>query len=299
MVALIYGANYIISKEILDPGYVQPVGLVCLRVVFATLIFSAFSFWRVKKQVERADIPLLIVCAILGVIINQVFFMKGLKLTRPINASLIITTIPIIVLIGSAVIWQEKINIRKILGIISGLLGAIIIITYGQEVAFTGPGLIGDVMIFINAVSFGIFLVLVKKLLVKYHTFLVMAWIFAISCVVIVPLGLSEVQIISWERLSGDIILFLIYVIVLTTFVTYALNTYALKKIDPSIVGIYIYAQPFIAASLAIMLGKDQLTWSKLLAGVFIFAGVYLVSFQTSKKDQLERKICKSSNTLQ
>ena len=283
LVALIYGANYIISKEILDPGQVRPVGLVCLRVVFAAILFSVFSVFRGRQHIEKKDFPLIIVCSVLGVIINQLLFMQGLKLTKPINASLIITMVPIIVLMGSAIIWHEKINLRKILGIFSGLTGAVIVIAYGQEVAFQGPGLVGDVMILFNAMSFGIFLVLVKKLLIRYDPFLVMAWVFTLAAIAIVPLGIQDVLEISWQTLSIEIILFIFYVIVFTTFVTYALNTYALKRINPSIVAVYIYAQPFIATSIAVILGKDQLTMGKCLAGLFIFVGVYLVSFKPDK----------------
>ena len=164
-VALIYGANYSIAKIVLDDGYIQPVGFILLRNIVAIIFFWAFHSWYIKERVEKKDLPLLLLCGIFGIAINQIFFFSGLKFTTPINASLIMLMTPILVLITSAFILKEKITWQKVLGIALGILGAVLLVTYGKQLSFAQSQLKGDLMILINAISYAIYLVMVKTLL--------------------------------------------------------------------------------------------------------------------------------------
>ncbi len=278
LVALFYGANYTIAKVVLDDGYIGPKGFIIMRVVAAFLFFTLFHFLFIKEKVDKADFGRLVLCGIFGVAINQIFFFSGLKFTTPINASLMMMTTPILVLLSSAFLIGERITLLKIIGIIMGISGATALITYGKEVSFQSSQLLGDLFILINAASYGIYLVVVKPLMQKYHPITVVRWVFSIGLVLVIPFGWSELSVVEWSSFSQHVWLAVLYVLIFSTILTYLFNAYALKIVNPSVVSIYIYLQPLIAAVIALIFVKDELTWYKIVAAVFIFAGVYLVS---------------------
>ena len=283
LVSLIFGANYSIAKIVMDDNYLQPLAFILLRVASGLFLFWIFHRFFVQERIERKDLRLLFLCAVFGVAINQTFFFAGLKLTTPINASLILTTTPILVLLISAGVLKEKITWIKLLGISLGATGAVLLITYGQNLHFSQQGLKGDLLVLINACSYALYLVLVKKLMKKYHPLTVVKWVFFFGFFLVLPVGWKQLQEADWHQFSPGIWVAVIYVLVFTTFLAYLLNAYALAAVSPSIVSIYIYLQPFLATIIALALGKDQLTLVKVLAGGLIFMGVFLVSFKFGK----------------
>ena len=121
LVNLIYALNYSIAKDVM-PDYIGPSGFILLRVIGGSLLFFLTYIFFIKENVELKDIVRLLFCGLFGVAINQLFFFEGLNLTTPINAAIIMTVSPILVIIFSAIIIKEKITIRKLLGIFWGLL---------------------------------------------------------------------------------------------------------------------------------------------------------------------------------
>lgn len=282
LVALIYGANYTIAKVVLDEGYIQPLGFILMRVMSGLVLFSLVHAIFIKEKIERKDIGKLIICGLFGVAINQMFFFKGLKLTTPINASLIMTTCPIIVLVTSAIILKEKVTSQKILGILLGASGAIVLIAYGQKVQFQRNQALGDLMILINSTSYGIYLVLVKSLMKKYHPITVVKWVFSFGILFVFPFGIEQLSLVDWNSFSTNIWIAVVYVLLFTTFLAYLLNAFALKAVHASTASTYIYLQPLLATLIAIIVGGDQLVPIKLISGLLIFLGVYLVSAKTT-----------------
>lgn len=282
-VAMIYGANYTIAKIVLDGEHIQPLGFILLRVIVGTFLFWCFHVLMVRERLRRKDMGKVILCSVFGVAINQMFFFSGLKWTTPINASLIMTTTPILVLIVSAMLIGERITNRKILGITLGATGAILLISYGEKIAFGGQRLIGDLLILINASAYGIYLVLVKSLMEKYHPVTVITWVFTFGCLFVFPFGIQDLFEVNWDTFDNTIWLAVIYVLLGTTFLAYLLNAYALKLANASLVSVYIYLQPMLASLIAILSGKDHINAPKLSAAILIFVGVYLVSIQKRK----------------
>ena len=278
-VALIYGANYSIAKLVLDDNALGPNGFIVLRVSAALVLFSIFHWIFIKEKVERKDLKALFICSIFGVCINQLIFFTGLKYTSPIHASLIMTLIPMVVLIVSVLLLQEVITINKILGIVFGAAGAIALVLMGKEVAYYPNYVLGDLLILINVTSFSLFLVLVKPLMKKYHPMTVMKIVFTFGWFLVLPFGLKDLTEADWQHFDWVIWASIFYVLVFTTFLTYLFNGYALSKVNPTVVSVYIYLQPFIATVIALILGKDILTMPKIGAGMLIFLGVFFISF--------------------
>jgi len=285
---LIYGANYSIAKQVM-PEFIKPFGFIVIRVLVSAMIFWVISIFIRDNKVEKRDLIRLFFCALFGVAINQLLFFKGLDLSSPINASLMMTTNPIMVLIAASLLIRERITGKKIAGIAIGIMGATLLLLWGKEFSFQNASVTGDLFVLINSMSFGVFLIIVKPLMQKYNTLTVMKWVFLFGSILVLPFGYSEFKEIEWHTFSTSTWLATAYVVIGVTSLAYILNVYALKNLSPSSVSVYIYLQPLFATLFAILLGKDQLNAMHFLSAVLIFTGVFLVTSGSliSKREKL------------
>jgi drug/metabolite transporter (DMT)-like permease len=204
-----------------------------------------------------------------------------MSLTSPISGAIIMITSPLLVLILGNIILKEKITWLRVSGIVVGLGGAALLILSNTVQTTRSDDPLGDLFIFINALSWGLFLVLVKPLMEQYHTITVLKWVFLFGSFILIPLGFSGIQAIDWPSLTGHTWFNIMFVVIGVTFIAYLLNIFALKTLSPSVVSAYIYLQPLMAAGIALYLGKDELTWQKVLSAVLIFAGVIMAGKKT------------------
>ncbi len=227
------------------------------------------------------------VLSLFGVSINQSLFIKGMSLTSPISGAIIMITSPLIVLIIGNLILKEKITWQRISGILIGLGGAALLILTSTLASSKQDNALGDLFIFINALSWGTFLVLVKPLMAKYHTVTVLKWVFLFGCFILIPLGWGGMTDVVWSSLTDRTWFDILFVVVAVTFIAYLMNIYSLKILSPTVVSAYIYLQPVFAAAIALYLGKDELSWQKIVSALLIFAGVILASQTTAKKKEI------------
>lgn len=282
IVNLIYALNYTIAKDVM-PGYIEPSGFILLRVLCGVFLFSFFFFLFIKESVEKKDFFRLALCGLFGVAINQLFFFEGLNLTTPINAAIIMTVNPVLVIIISALLIGEKITVKKIIGIVLGIIGAGALILNSGSVSFDNDFFIGNLLVLINATSYAIYLVLVKGLMKKYNPLTVMFFVFLFGLFFVLPFGYQDLNSVNIDSFTNDIYLKILFVVVCTTFIAYLLNAFALKSLNPSIVSIYIYLQPVLASVIAILYNSDTIDYIKIVSSIFIFIAVFLVSIPTKK----------------
>lgn len=281
---IIYGVNYIIAKGIM-PHKIDASAFIFLRVVGAGLLFWIIKSF-IKEKVSKKDLGRLLLCGLCGVAVNQLFFFHGLNLTSPIDASVILTVVPILVIIFSALLLKERITSNKIWGVIIGGIGAFMLIWYGNSDSGGTSSLLGNIFVFINACSYGLYLVVVKPLMNKYNPITVVSWVFLFGFLFVFPIGLNDAITTNYEAFTLHTYLTVAFVIVGTTFLAYLFNIYALKNVSPSVNGSYIYMQPaisFIMVSIyAYGLGHDQykgdIHWIKIVSCLLVFVGVFLIS---------------------
>jgi len=279
---LIYALNFTIAKDVM-PNFILPSAFILLRVIGALFLFSFSYFIFFFQKIEFKDILRFAICGLFGVAINQLFFFEGLNLTTPINAAIVMTTNPILVMLLSFIIVKEAISFRKILGITLGFVGASTLILSDGAIDLSSNNSTGNLFVFINATSYGLYLVIVKPLLNKYHPLTVLFYVFAFGLLFVLPFGYDDLTNVKWGTIPVNIYLEIIFVVVCTTFIAYLLNSSALKTLTASTVSIYIYLQPILASLFAIFLGADFLDEKKIIASVLIFSGVYLVSIRPSE----------------
>jgi len=288
-VALIYGSSFLIAKSAMQ-GAVPPRAFIQFRVTGAALLFwmlSPLSGDHHFLRIPNKDKLLLAVSALFGVTTNMLFFFEGLKITTPVNASIMMVSGPIMVLVAGAIIVKERITPPKIAGIILGAVGAFWLIYSGADFQLSGlfstDVAKGNLFVLINASSYAVYLVIVKPLMARYNALFVIRWVFTFGVFFVLPFGLPQVVEIDWNLWTTNILWAVGFVIVGTTFFTYLGNIIALKTLHPATVGAYIYLQPLIASVLSLFYGAE--TWSvhMLFGGISIFAGVYFVSFYGRK----------------
>lgn len=280
---IIYGLNYSIAKEVM-PNHIAPFGFIFCRVLGALSLFWLFFSFGKSEKIKAKDLALMAVCGLFGVAGNQLMFFYGLNLTSPINAAIIMTSNPILVLIMSALIIKERITPTKIIGIFLGLAGAVGLILHGHHLSITKDTALGDLFIFLNASSYAIYLVLVKPLMQRYKPTTVIKWVFLFGFIIVIPFGYQDFAAIEWQNFSPAIWGAFLFVVLGTTFLAYLFNIYGLKNLSPTVVSTYIYAQPMIATLIALLMKQDQLDWIKISAALAIFAAVYLVSIRKPKR---------------
>jgi drug/metabolite transporter (DMT)-like permease len=274
----IYALNHVIAKDVM-PNYIKPYGFILLRVSGAAILFLLISFWSPKERIAKADWLRLVACALFGMVINMLMFFKGLSLSTPINSAVIITISPILLLILSAIWIKERITWLKIAGIFVGLAGALTLVLFGAEVRQDAPNIpLGNTLFIINATSYSIYLIIVRPLTKKYHTFTLMKWLFVIAVIINFPITIEEFSEVRWSTLPFDAIWKMTFVVICTTFLTYLLNLFALKELSASTIGAFIYLQPLLTIVFAAILRADSLNQVKIIAAGLVFAGVYMVT---------------------
>ena len=191
------------------------------------------------------------------------------------------TVVPIIVLVMSSIYLSERITKLRIIGIIAGFSGALILSLYGKSSQQGDDILLGNTLVFVNAVSYAIYLIIIKKLTYKYHPLTFIKWLFLFGTVMTIPFGLYEALAVDYSTFSGYTYFAIAFVILGATFGTYLLNPLAMTKLKASTIGTFLYLQPFVAGAFAIFMGSDSIDGVKIIAALLIFSGVFLVSLKT------------------
>ena len=274
---LIYGANYSIAKFVM-PQFVMPSAFIVLRVLSAIVLFWITSLFIPKQKIDKQDYKLFVLCALFGIAINQLLFFKGLSITSPIHASIMMLCSPIIIIVISTFLRSDNFTRQQFLGMFLSFVAAVFLVTSNQIASDKTASTFGDFCIFLNAISWGYYLVIVQRLMKKYHTITVMKWIFTIGLIFVFPFGYSDLKLVEWNLFTPKLWLAVLYVAVFVTYLAYIFNNYALKQLSPGIVGNYIYLQPILATLPALYFGTDSLNPFKIISAITIVVGVYLVS---------------------
>ncbi|MBR9913410.1 MAG: DMT family transporter [Algicola sp.] len=278
MVQLLYGLNYTFAKNVMNENFIKPFGFVLLRVAGATVLFWLIGAFYKSEPIEKKDYLTIFFAAVFGVCVNMLLFLKGLEFTTPIHASVIMTIIPIIILILSTFFLDEKLTKLKLFGVFLGFCGGLLLTALGTSDRAGDNVTLGNLLIFINAISYSIYVIIVKRLTSKYHPFTFIKWLFLFGLILVIPFGYSESMEVQWDTFSPYIWFSVGFVIIGATFGTYFLNPLALKSLKASTVGVFIYLQPVIAGLFALIMGVDSIDAVKIAAMCLIFSGVYLVT---------------------
>jgi drug/metabolite transporter (DMT)-like permease len=291
IVNALYGAGHILAKGVM-PAFLSPTTFIFFRILGATLLFWMVKVFLPKERIQRKDIGLFMLCALFGVTINQLFFFHGLSLSSSINSGIIMTTNPILVTIIAYFLLKDKITRTKVTGIVLGATGAILLSLAGN----TGKGdsSLGDLFLFINALSYAIYLVIAKPLMQRYSPFTVITYVFTFGLfyMLIYPPTYIEIVQIDFSAITPNIWVKITYIVIGVTFFTYLLTMYGLKYFGPSIASAYIYTQPVLVMGFAFLFSlfgladdyTNTITFEKVGYMAMIFVGVWITAYYGKNK---------------
>ena len=254
-VQLLFGCAPVIGKIALQtfPSY----GIVGFRVGGAALAFYFLQRFRGSLALDcRKDYLLFAVFSLFGVVLNQLLFFRGLSLTTATNTSLLAVTIPIFTILISALIGYDKLTWKKILGTLIAACGVIYLVNPAQA-SFSSATTLGDILIILNSFSYAIYVAISKKLITKYGALKSIAWLFIFGSFINVPVGVYFMQTVELETVSAAAWIALAAIVIFPTILAYYWNAWALARVEPSVVAVYIYLQPLIGfVSAIIFLGE-------------------------------------------
>lgn len=284
-----FGANVMwglmspVAKMVFAAGVVSPMIMVDFRVAGAALLFWITSLFLPREHVPFKDILRLFGAGMLGVLFNQGFFIVGVSLTSPGEASLVTTTMPMWVMLLAWLILREPITPKKAGGIAAGATGAIILIVgSASQVRGSDPAL-GDVIVLCAQLCYALYLTLYRNFIRKYSLVTLMKWMFLSASVVALPGSLGWLHGCDWSAVSVPEWSGIAYVVVCGTFLAYICIMIGQKRLRPTLVGMYNYVQPIVATITGICLGLDTFTPLKGIAIALIFTGVWLVTISKAK----------------
>jgi drug/metabolite transporter (DMT)-like permease len=272
-----FAINLSAIKFIVNEGFAKPFAINIIRVGLTTvLLWILFIFKPVKSLINKKDLGRFSLCALTGVAVNQLLFVKGLSLTFSIHAALLMLTTPILIVMIAAWILKERLNKFKISGLVLGITGAVILVTSKENFGEGSKAYLGDLLIISNAIAYTFYFILVKPLMKSYDPILIIRVIFTIGFFMMLPFCWQEFNEVSWNTFTPLAWTNLGLVVITGTFLAYLFNVYGIKILGASIAGSYIYSQPIFAAAIAISFLGESLTATKLAAAACIFLGLYL-----------------------
>lgn len=275
-----FGTAVVAVKHI-TPALMPPLAVNVIRVGIALSLFWLLYFIKPSSEalIKRKHVPLFFICALTGVVINQILFIKGAALTSPIHTSLLALSTPIAITVIAAWLLKEKITTNKIIGLILGISGAVILILLKSTVD-KESNTFGDILIILNAVSYAFYLVLAKPLMENYKPLHVIRWVFLLGAMFIIPIGYNDFTQVQWHLFLWHHWFALGFVVFGATFFAYMFVVYGIAKLGSSVTGTYIYTQPVFATITSMILFGEQLTFTKIIAALLIFGGVFLVNLK-------------------
>jgi len=275
-VQLCFGLSPLFAKWTLDArGGFEPRALVAWRIVFGAVCLGALAAVRTPRRLlpPRAEVPRLVLCALLGIVMNMWGYLEGVSRTSAMHAGLLVVQIPVFTYALACLARLERPVARRVLGIVLGMGGAVVLVL---ERRGEPGGLLGNLLILANCLAYSGYLVLARGILARHSTLLVMAWIFGLS-LPFVPLLLVGVP--AWpEAPPARVLGSLAYTLAFGTFLAYVGNAYALARVPASTVAVFIFLQPLVAGVAGVVALDERITPSVVLAGIVLLAGIGLVS---------------------
>lgn len=274
---LLFALNYSYSKSLI-PGFLAPETLCIVRIGCAAVVFAGIAATLVRERIRWSDLGWLALAALFGTGGNQYLFLQGLQYTSPVDAAIISVIGPVLVLVISALLGRDRITWLKSIGIAVGASGALLTILYGGIAHFGSGHLTGNLLVFTAAFSYACYLIVVKKLMMRYRPITVTAWMFGLSTLAMIPFLGRTLFTTDWSGFTPAAWGALAFVVLGATVTAYLCVAGGLRRLKPTTVSIYTYLQPVIASFVAILRGQDRTDWVKIVAALLVFAGVFIVT---------------------
>ena len=266
-------------KDIANNEVVAPEVLFTLRAIGASALFWLISLFLPKERIEKGDSLKIVAASFTGLFVPQMTFLMAITMSSSIDTAVLGTLGPIFTMFFAFIFLGEPITGRKAGGVALSFAGVIFLIfnsVHSGGASSSSP--LGIALLLLNSISFSFYLGYFRPLISKYSVVTFMKWMFLASLLLSLPFSFKGLISTDFAAIPAGIRWEIGYLIVFATFFAYFLIPFGQKRIRPTLVSMYNYLQPIIAAIVSIAIGMDSLTWQKILATAFVVGGVVLVS---------------------
>lgn len=276
---IIFGLGVPISKLLLD-NWVSPLAWMATRCIGAAAIFWIISLFMPKEKVPPRDLIVIMLGGLIGFLVSQTFTAWAIDYSTPTYVSFIGTLTPVATMLCAAVFIGERISKTGIIGVIVGIIGAMLMVVMNWQGGTGKNDAVGIGFAVLSLLTWAIYLIITRKVSAKYSAVTQMKWIFLVSTIAILPFSWGDLQHATlyssaWQW-SG--VLEMAYIVVLATVVGFFAIPFAMRYLKATTVSVYTNLQPIVASFVAIALGQDVLTWDKPVALILVLLSAYLVS---------------------
>ena len=289
---LIFGLNNPISRSLM-PEILSPFTLTFFRLSGGMLLFWIVSLFVKYEKVPAKDILMLFFASLFALTLNQLPFFVGLSMTSPIDASIVVTMLPILTMILAAIFIKEPITLMKAVGVLVGASGALLLVFTSVTPKNGESNFWGNIIVFGAVTSFAIYLTVFKNVIMKYSAITIMKWMFLFGTLVSLPFCYKPVIQTDFTLLSSGTFWRIGFMVVFATFLGYLLIPIGQKLLRPTTLSMYNYVQPIVASMVAVFIGIDTFGYEQALSGLLVFSGVYIVTQSKSKAQMEAEKLAK------
>jgi drug/metabolite transporter (DMT)-like permease len=274
LIQVFFGVHYLAGKIVLKE--IPPKAWVVLRVLgAAVLLVAVAAAMRRRFPRDLRDLALLAVFSIFGVAVNQICFVEGLARTSATHSAIINTLIPAWTLLFAVLLGREKLSGLKALSLALAVAGVCLVIR-PERASFSSTTFVGDVLTMANSMSYAFFLVISKRLMHRVDALAATALMFVFGAIPIVLFGFASARALDYAAVPASVWAWGAFIVVFPTAAAYVLISWTLARAEASLVALFVYMQPLIAAFLGIVFQGEILTARTVAGALLIFAGVYL-----------------------
>lgn len=274
--AFLWSVNYIAGKIALQGFPALLLG--ALRITIAGILMLPLYFREARHNPAGVrwtlrEVPALVGLGMLGVTLNQIFFVLGLSYTSVTHAAIIVGLGPILVLLISAAIRLERITVLKAMGMSIAFAGVVAIHTEHGDGHAT---LLGNLFVFLGSVTFALFTVFGKRATARHSATLVNTFAYTGGAIALVPLTTWLSIGFNYSHVTAAQWIALVFMAVFPSVVCYMIYYWALTHTAATRVSAFNYLQPLMAAAMAVPLLGEVVTPMLAAGGVLVLAGVYM-----------------------
>lgn len=276
---VIFGLGVPVTKLLLDQ-WVSPMAYMATRCMGAAAIFWLISLFMPRERVAWRDLLVIMGGGLLGFVVSQTLTAWALQFTTPIYYSVIATLTPVATMVCAALLIGERITVRGALGVVVGVVGALLMVMVGWRGGTGKNDLLGIGLAVLSLLTWAVYLIITRRVSAKYTAVTQMKWVFLVSTIAVLPFSWGDLQT---ARLYSDGWMWsgvaeMAFIVVFATVAGYFAIPFALRYLKTTTVSVYTNLQPVVASFVAILIGQDVLTWEKPTALVLVLVSAWVVT---------------------
>lgn len=275
----IFGLGVPVTKYLLD-HWISPMGYMATRCLGAAAIFWLISLFMPKEKITRADLFIIMLGGLMGVVVSQTLTAWALTYTTPIYFSLIATLTPVATLVAAVFFLHERMSVKGLVAVFMGIAGAMLMVFMGWQSGRGSNDLLGIGLTILSVLTWVPYLIITRRASSKYTAVTQMKWIFLVSSIAVLPFSWNDLlsaplysSATAWPGLLS-----MAFIVLFATVAGYFAIPFAMRYIEATTVSIYTNLQPIVASLVAIALAQDILTWDKPIALVLVLLSAWLAT---------------------